>query len=302
MNLETIDNIYFYNEKFSEFLKKKPDIPQCQRSYTDERVNYFYNQLINNQINGIFPYIGILHCSLYTQNGVTKNYIVDGQHRFYAYKKYYETFKKDFSINYIVKTCLSKNDVTTFFKSLNDNYNPHELILDNLDKAELVKNYIKTKYDKHISHSETPRYPNVNIDQITKYIIDTFENSDDIVQDLENLNEDICSLIKNDPKFEKNKQGLYLGYIFIKTEIENKRKKIPVTVRHTLWGKYFGEYIFGNCYVCSKKIDNSNFHAGHITSAKNGGTDNISNLLPICSCCNLSMTTQNIKEFKSKYF
>jgi hypothetical protein len=54
--------------------------------------------------------------------------------------------------------------------------------------------YWTTKYDKHISHSETPRYPNVNIYQITKYIIDTFNNSDDIIRDLENL---------NDLKFEK---------------------------------------------------------------------------------------------------
>jgi hypothetical protein len=26
-------------------------------------------------------------------------------------------------------------------------------------------------------------------------------------------------------------------------------------VRHTLWGKYFGEHTVGNCYVCSKKTE-----------------------------------------------
>lgn len=303
INLKTTDNVYFYKELFSKFLTKKPEIPLCQRNYIEERIIQFYNQLISKKNNNNeLPYIGIIHCALYKQDNIPKIFIVDGQHRFYAYKKLYEECGIDFNIQYIVKICLMKEDVSKFFKALNDNYNLHEIILDNFDKADIIKNHINLNYKKHISNSEKPNYPNINLDQITKYIIDKFNNSINIIDDFEKLNKDIYEIIKDNDKYNKTKQGLYIGYLFIKTESEIKKKKIPVTVRHKLWNKYFEETTIGNCTVCETKIDNTNFHAGHIISSKNGGSDNITNLSPICSCCNLSMGIQDLNEFKKKYF
>jgi len=302
MNLETNDNVYFYKELFSKFLIKKPEIPLCQRSYIEERISYFYNKLISKQTNSKLPYIGIIHCALYKQNNISKIFIVDGQHRFYAYKRYYDEYKIDFDIHYVIKICSVKEEVSDFFKALNNNYNMHDIILDDFDKAYIIKTYIITNYKKHISNSEKPNYPNINLDQITKYIIDRFNSSLNIIEEFEKLNKDVYETIKDNEKFNKTKQGLYLGYLFIKTESDTKKKKIPSTVRHKLWNNYFQETTTGKCVVCETKIDCANFHAGHIISSKNGGSDNVSNLTPICSCCNLSMGIQNLNEFKHKYF
>jgi len=86
------NNTYFYFEFFSDFLKKKPEIPLCNRDYIEERVNEFYNKLINynNELNDdSIPYLNIIHTALL--NNIL--YICDGQHRYYALKKYYDEKK-----------------------------------------------------------------------------------------------------------------------------------------------------------------------------------------------------------------
>jgi 5-methylcytosine-specific restriction endonuclease McrA len=54
--------------------------------------------------------------------------------------------------------------------------------------------------------------------------------------------------------------------------------------------------------VCGLTINHRNFDAGHIIAKSNGGTDEISNLRPICSDCNGSMGTMNLEDFKKTYF
>jgi 5-methylcytosine-specific restriction endonuclease McrA len=44
------------------------------------------------------------------------------------------------------------------------------------------------------------------------------------------------------------------------------------------------------------------FHCAHIISEKNGGTTTLDNLMPICAQCNTSMRTQNLIDFRNKYF
>ena len=69
-----------------------------------------------------------------------------------------------------------------------------------------------------------------------------------------------------------------------------------------VWDKYIGkEKGIGKCYSCSENIDSKNFEAGHIIPEAKGGPTNIDNLRPICSCCNKSMGTQNMDEFKETY-
>ncbi len=164
----------------------------------------------------------------------------------------------------------------------------------------ILKNYINTEYKEYISKSKNPNYPNINLDQLTDYILNKFKNSVDIINDFEKLNNDVYENIKNIDKFNKHK--LCLGYLFIKIENDSKRGKIPITVRHKLWNNHFKNSNIGKCTVCEEIINISNFHAGHIISSKNGGSDNINNLSPTCSCCNLSMGIQNLNEFKNKYF
>ena len=81
-----------------------------------------------------------------------------------------------------------------------------------------------------------------------------------------------------------------------------ERKSIPKPLRVQVWNKYIGEEKgIGNCYCCEIKIDSKFFEAGHVIAVAKGGKTIISNLRPICSCCNKSMSTQNLEEFKKLY-
>jgi len=88
-----------------------------------------------------------------------------------------------------------------------------------------------------------------------------------------------------------------------KEETKKLRKSIPKSLKILVWDKNIGkEKGIGECDVCKSEIDSKNFECGHVKSVKDGGETNIENLLPICSSCNKSMGTQNLLEFKEKYF
>ena len=81
------------------------------------------------------------------------------------------------------------------------------------------------------------------------------------------------------------------------------RKSIPKPIRIQVWNEYIGEENgIGHCNVCSDEIKITNFDCGHIISAKDKGENIVKNLAPICRTCNLSMGTDNLNEFKEKYF
>ena len=82
-----------------------------------------------------------------------------------------------------------------------------------------------------------------------------------------------------------------------------RRRQLPSSVRDSVWNNYFGEDINKHRCLCCKKgiITNRYFHVGHVISVKNGGTDEINNLRPICPPCNHSMGTTNMVEFVKTY-
>lgn len=86
-------------------------------------------------------------------------------------------------------------------------------------------------------------------------------------------------------------------------EKEYKKKNIPKCVKTTVWNTYIGEMIPVHLCICCKKskIKNTDFHVGHVTSEKNGGTLEINNLRPICASCNYSMGSTNMIDFVKKY-
>jgi len=83
-----------------------------------------------------------------------------------------------------------------------------------------------------------------------------------------------------------------------------QRPTIPKKVRIETWDKYIGRVIGeAPCMCCEKEnITQMTFHCGHIVSHANGGSMHIDNLRPICASCNLSMRTQNMNEFRQKFF
>jgi uncharacterized C2H2 Zn-finger protein len=82
-----------------------------------------------------------------------------------------------------------------------------------------------------------------------------------------------------------------------------KKQKIPKVIKDLVWDTYIGEEKgVGPCYVCSGKINSKSFHCGHIVAEACGGKITIENLRPVCATCNGSIGTQNMDEFKEKYF
>ena len=60
------NNTSFSNELFEDFISKNPVIPTCQREYIEERVQDFYNKLLNNDKDN--KYLGIIHCGIFDNN------------------------------------------------------------------------------------------------------------------------------------------------------------------------------------------------------------------------------------------
>lgn len=82
-----------------------------------------------------------------------------------------------------------------------------------------------------------------------------------------------------------------------------QKNAIPKSVKKDVWNLYIGsELRYHKCLCCKKvTIENTNFHCGHVISEKNGGTIEISNLRPICSSCNHSMSSEDMIEYVKKY-
>lgn len=83
---------------------------------------------------------------------------------------------------------------------------------------------------------------------------------------------------------------------------ERKRPSINKALRGVVFSKYNPSYDNAYCYVgCGEKITPFNFECGHVIAFSNGGETTLSNLRPICGCCNKSMGSQNMEDFIKQY-
>jgi len=89
----------------------------------------------------------------------------------------------------------------------------------------------------------------------------------------------------------------------LKDATTKPRKAIPKKIRGEAWKIQFGDSTKGSCFCCKKDLDIfDNWHAGHIVSHSNNGTDTADNLRPVCGSCNLSMGTENMDAFKARCY
>lgn len=87
-----------------------------------------------------------------------------------------------------------------------------------------------------------------------------------------------------------------------KESLKYIKKRIPSTLRSSVWSSYFGRNMDGTCQCCKlKNITFENFDCGHIISERLGGSITLDNLKPICRLCNNSMGTQNMNDFMKEY-
>lgn len=85
---------------------------------------------------------------------------------------------------------------------------------------------------------------------------------------------------------------------------ENRpRKKINKNLKDSVWLKYMGNKMEGKCYCCRiRTIHATDFEVGHNKAHAKGGSDDISNLRPICRSCNSGMGTKSIEWYREKYY
>jgi hypothetical protein len=84
---------------------------------------------------------------------------------------------------------------------------------------------------------------------------------------------------------------------------KSKKKTIPKVVKDLTWNTWVGDNIAKTkCLCCGvNEIRMNSFHCGHVVAEANGGATTVENLRPICATCNLSMRTENLNAFKTKY-
>lgn len=71
--------------------------------------------------------------------------------------------------------------------------------------------------------------------------------------------------------------------------------------RQKVWQTYMGDAERGDCLCCgTEPITKNNFHVGHIEAKAKGGSDDMSNLRPVCGWCNTRMGTKNMVVFQKE--
>ncbi len=180
---------------------------------------------------------------------------------------------------------------------------PAEISCENCDKKFTTKQNLKYHVDNNVCGIREV-FRSKEIDKVVKEKLKE-KLKEEEVDKLRKKNEE---LQKKNEELQKKNEELQKQLSTDKlstskeTKTKPKRKNIPSAVRNTLWMNTYGDSIKGNCTVCERRITICNFHASHIISVDHGGSDHISNLVPACSDCNQSMQSENLEEFKQKYF
>ena len=71
-----------------------------------------------------------------------------------------------------------------------------------------------------------------------------------------------------------------------------KKEKIPKALREQVWVSRMGKVYEGKCPIvwCSNTINVYDFQCGHNIPESRGGKTDLTNLIPLCSRCNMSMS------------
>lgn len=296
-------------------LKKEWDveIPIFQRAYSEKRVQFFYDQLIEEfeQRSDILC-LGVLNiCKLSGHY-----YVLDGQHRYLAYCRFENDYDLEEHTNFmvlvLVRECTSETEMIHYFRQLNTHYVSTDF-QDNISSdttlttSNMLKEYIQKNHASFLSNAEKPKYPNVNLDSFVSFVMKRFpEKTMDLFL---KENDYMRNHLQNyeTQKYHKitQKGTLYYVHVYHVSRASNtERQTIPSSLRRQVWENHCNstEMLTSECYVCHYKITYHDFECGHILAVANGGRNTLENLRCICKACNGSMGTRNLEDFKNNFF
>ena len=201
-----------------------------------------------------------------------------------------------------------------------DKQTKETIIFENLKIVTLTDRYFKPNYCRTVHSSQGLQYP------IVIYILDNsysnirlnytaYSRAQDklyLLGDITGFNGNRARKPDNDKttlmKFLSNEkdtvgkiiESINTDYTSISDNIIlNNSKSISKKIRYDLWNKYYIKKDKGRCKICKSRIFIYNFECGHKKSLKNGGTNDINNLKPICKKCNLNIGENNMKSYKN---
>ena len=103
--------------------------------------------------------------------------------------------------------------------------------------------------------------------------------------------------------FRRNPMQTKVNSLFAQKH-KKAKAKIPKAVREQVWITHMGNVFETKCKVvwCTNTITVFDFQCGHNIPESKGGKTDVSNLIPICSRCNNSMSNQyTIDEWNKKF-
>lgn len=325
----------------SDFLTIDVLIPNEQRIRDDNKVHEIveYNRTHMKE-KGWCNFMGCINIHLCEENN--QMYLVDGQHRYEAIREINETMNipivfelvtvltmNELKRNYKI---INKNTPLPEFPESIDKNIPEEV-------AKYFKTTYPDIWSKN-SRARRPNiyfdYFQEALGVIVKEL--NIENKDTLLQLVIQRNDELSSWeLANYPdnnnittsmvdKCVEHK--IYLGlykhvsddfrYDWVRDIIRTKtgkdlkksiksitnKKNISKSLKTCIWDTHIGKDMRSAYCICcvNNEIKVENFHAGHIVSENHGGQTDETNLLPVCSLCNLSMGTVNMDEFVKTNF
>lgn len=334
-------NIWMGIIKSHIFFNLPITIPNIQRIRDDSKVaDIISYQCDYFRIHQYFNIIGVINVHFCDENNTY--YLIDGQHRYEAFKFMYQKMGHDINIPIECVMVKTMNQIKENYKLINRN-TPLPEFPENIDKniPETVAQYFKTKYPTIWSKNSRARRPHIYFNffqEALGFLTDKLhiKSSDKLQELLESYNSKLSQWdIKQFPDHKSLNEniikkckdlnfylGMYkhvsdsFGYKWVQAIIEietgekikeskkSTKAKIPKKIKNDSWDKHIGK-VYGTAFClccCQTQIESKDFIGGHIISENNGGLVNIDNIIPICSACNSSMGSENMDIFIEKYY
>lgn len=260
----------------------------------------------------------ILHC-------------LDGQHRYYCIKALLEASKGlgDFEIVIEIIDCQQKEDLYDWFVIINSNRPVPEFLLEpvavsvnavsanTINPIHELRDHIRDTYGAFLSKSNKPQRPNIHLDDFLKEVCKRYDVAEmkDPVAWFETENTAHAAYLETQRGHEpigayldaihgkKGKGRLYLGVFWL----DSIKNKVSAQMRNKVWKAWWaslpeekklptGE---APCPCCEETLlSGFQFHAGHRIAFRQGGLHELSNLIPLCQTCNLSMGVMNYDDYR----